>query len=196
MVRVPLQVVGQADSRGVPPFPLLGQRLHHDPVQLAPHQPRQPRRLDVPVGGQARRCLRCADPARRRRRLDLADDTQHFIKGRSLDRLAGNRRRAGQELVEDHAQGVDVGPGVDVQRVKGGLLRRHVPRRTRDAAERGKETVIGQPHAAGGLGQPEVDHLGDRLVIVGLDQNVRRLQIAMDDPLLVRVLHSRADLPE
>ena len=39
------------------------------------------------------------------------------------------RRRAGQQFVQDHAQGVDVGPRVDVHGVEGRLLRGHVQRR-------------------------------------------------------------------
>ncbi len=56
--------------------------------------------------------------------------------------------------------------------------------------------LLGQPHAAGGLGQAEVDHLGHRLIVMGLDQDVGGLEVAVDDPLLVRVLHRRAHLAE
>ena len=63
VVEEPLDVVGQADRRLVPPLPLLGQRLHHDPVEVAPHEPAQPRRLDLAVGGEARQRLGRADPA-------------------------------------------------------------------------------------------------------------------------------------
>ena len=63
-------------------------------------------------------------------------------------------------------------------------------------AEGGEQALLGQLQPAGGLGQAEVDHLGDRLAVVALDQDVRRLQVAVDDPLLVRVLHRRADLAE
>jgi hypothetical protein len=43
----------------------------------------------------------------------------------------------------------------------------------------------------GELRQAEVENLHDA---VGRDLDVRRLQIAMDDPLLVRVLEGLADL--
>ncbi len=69
-------------------------------------------------------------------------------------------------------------------------------RRAGDAAEGREQALLGQPQPAGGLGQAEVDHLGDRLVVVGLDQDVGGLEVAVDDPLLVRVLHGRADLAE
>ena len=54
---------------------------------------------------------------------------------------------------------------------------------------------IGQPRA-GRLGDAEVDHLGHRLAVVEGDQDVRRLQVAVDDALLVGVLHGLADRDE
>ena len=46
------------------------------------------------------------------------------------------------------------------------------------------------------LGDAEVDHLGHGLVIVLGDQDVDGLDIAMDDALLVGVLHGLADRQE
>ena len=46
------------------------------------------------------------------------------------------------------------------------------------------------------LARPKSITLGTGLAVVALDQDVRRLQVAVDDPLLVRVLHRRADLAE
>ena len=40
------------------------------------------------------------------------------------------------------------------------------------------------------------DDLGDRLAVVGFDEDVGRLQILMDDPFLMCVLHRRANLKE
>ena len=47
-----------------------------------------------------------------------------------------------------------------------------------------------------GLGDAEVDDLRDRLVPLQHHQDVRRLQVAMEDRLHVRVLHPLADLLE
>ena len=113
-----------------------------------------------------------------------------------MERLAADRGRAGQEFIQDHAQGVDVGPHVDVERVERRLLGGHVERGSGDRAERREQALLAQLHPAGGLGQAEVDHRGDRDAVVVLDQDVCRLQVAVDDPLLVRVLHGRANLPE
>ena len=77
--QVALEVARQAVGRLVSPVAVLLQRLHHDPVQLAAHQPAQPRRLDVrgrprSLGSSSVR----AQPRARPRRLLLADDPQHL----------------------------------------------------------------------------------------------------------------------
>jgi hypothetical protein len=48
----------------------------------------------------------------------------------------------------------------------------------------------------GGLGDAEVDHLRHRLVIVQRDQHVVWLEIAVNHPFLMRVLHGVTDLHE
>ena len=52
-----------------------------------------------------------AQPRARPRRLLLADHPQHLQDRRLLQPLAVQRRRAGQQLVEQHAQAVDVASG-------------------------------------------------------------------------------------
>ena len=59
----------------------------------------------------------------------------------------------------------------------------------------GEQRLLGQL-LAGRLGHAEVDHLGDRLAVVQRDQHVRRLEVAVDDPLLMGVLHRLADRDE
>jgi hypothetical protein len=54
---------------------------------------------------------------------------------------------------------------------------------------------VRQP-AFGRLGDAEVDHLRHRHPVVQRNENVRRLDVAMDDPLLVRVLDGLANLDE
>ena len=46
------------------------------------------------------------------------------------------------------------------------------------------------------LGHAEVDHLGHRLAVVQRDQDVGRLDVAMDDAFLMGVLHGLADRNE
>ena len=47
-----------------------------------------------------------------------------------------------------------------------------------------------------GLGQPKVDHLGNRFVVVRGHQYVRGFEVAVDDSFLMRVLDGLADLCE
>ena len=62
-------------------------------------------------------------------------------------------------------------------------------------AELGEQRPLGQP-LVDRLGDAEVDHLGHRLAVVERDQHVRRLDVAVDDPLLVGVLDRLADRDE
>ena len=72
------------------------------------------------------------------------------------------------------------------------LLRAHVQRRADQLREGRVEGLVGEglPRR---LGDAEVDDLGNRHTVVERDQDVRRLQVAVDDPLLVGVLHGPAD---
>ena len=46
------------------------------------------------------------------------------------------------------------------------------------------------------LGDAEVDHLDDLLVVVQRDHDVRRFQVAVDDSLLMSMLNRLADVDE
>ena len=56
-------------------------------------------------------------------------------------------------------------------------------------------SLLGQ-FLADGLGDPEVDHLRHRLPVVLHHQHVRRLQVPVNDPLLVGMLDAGTDLGE
>ncbi len=83
------------------------------------------------------------------------------------------RRPQRQQLVERQPQRVEVGPGV-ARALK--PLRRHVPQRADDVA--GVRQVLG----AGRLGQPEVGHPD---VALAIQEQVRRLDVAVEDALAV-----------
>ena len=98
---------------------------------------------------------------------------------------------AGQELVEHHAQGIDVargGQGLAADLFRTGVVRGH-------------ETPGGDRHRRVGAGQLGADQLGDAEVdqlghAVDPDQDVAGLEVAVDHHVLVRELHGVADLPE
>ena len=56
----------------------------------------------------------------------------------------------------------------------------------------GEHGAFGEP-LVGGLGDAEVDDLGDGHAVVERDEDVGRLDVAVDDPLLVGVLDGAAD---
>ena len=76
-----------------------------------------------------------------------------------------------------------------------GLLGRHVLRRADELAGLGEQR-FSVSLLADRLGDAEVDHLHARLAVLSGHQDVRRLEIAMDDRLLMRVLHRIARLDE
>ena len=98
-------------------------------------------------------------------------------KQRLTHRLAEERHSAGEHLVEDDAERVHVTERADLLEEAGGLLRRHVGRRTHDGAGTRLIDVLVEL-----LGQAEVGHLGHT---VGRQQHVDRLQVAMNDALAV-----------
>ena len=57
------------------------------------------------------------------------------------------------------------------------------------------QCLFGQP-LAGGLGDPEVDDLGRGTIALNRHEDVRRFQVPMNDALLVRVLHTFANIDE
>ena len=115
----------------------------------------------------------------RRRRRDLGE-----VLHRDLDRaLAGERDLAGEELEEHDPGRIEVRRLVD--RGAARLLGREVLRGADDRA------LLG--HLAGsGSRDPEVRHLHDSL---GVDDDVVRLDVAVDDAVAVRVAERREDLP-
>ena len=61
--------------------------------------------------------------------------------------------------------------------------------------ELGEERLVGQL-LSGGFGDTEVDDFGHRHAVVDGDQDVRGLEVAMDDALLMRVLDGLTNLHE
>ncbi len=128
-------------------------------------------------------------------RLGVLDQAGHPLHPGRTQGLGIQRQRAGQHLVEDHPQRIDVGAGVHVQPAGHRLFGGHVLGRADHRPGLRKQRVL-RKRLVDRLGDPEVDHLGHRLAVYQLHQHVRRLEIAMDDPLLMRVLDRLADRDE
>ena len=75
------------------------------------------------------------------------------------------------------------------------MLGAHVEGRADHQAVGRVERVLGQ-RLMHGFGEAEVDDLGHRLAVVEADKDVRRLQVAMDDPLVMGVLDRLANRDE
>src|SRR5204862_3232017 len=91
----------------------------------------------------------------------------------------------------------DVAARVDVEDGHHRLLWAHVGWRAEKLLERGEERLVGEPSLRG-LGDPEINDHGHpwRAGIMEGHQDVRRLQVPMDDAFLMGVLNRLADLNE
>ena len=117
--------------------------------------------------------LRLEPPGRDR---VVVNDLDERVQGR----LGLERRPAGEHLVEDGPQRIDIGRGTDLLAPPACLFRGHVAGRSEDVAGHRRTRAAGDQ-----LRQAEVDDLG---LAVGRDQHVVRRQVTMDDPPLVRRL--------
>ena len=107
-------------------------------------------------------------------RLLLGDPAEQLLAVGALE-----DRPEGHQLVEGRAQRVDVGPLVNDRVVGRRLLGAHVAQRAQHVAGRRQARLALEP------GQAEV---GDPEVPPAVDHQVRRLDVAVQHPLLVRVL--------
>src|SRR5664280_1478608 len=154
-------------------------------------------RFSLAMSGRGRpfRIEHRAQPRGRFRRLNFQDRAAHFIQPglKQFLRIEGSFAR--EQFVKQYSQAVNVAARVNVQARHHRLLGAHVGRCADELLERGEEGVIGQPSLRG-LGDAEINHLGHGHAVVDGDEDVRGLDVAMDDSLLVRVLDDLANLDE
>jgi hypothetical protein len=160
----PPQVVGEGRHAGVPAIGLLAQSARDDRLQVAAQRA-------VAFAERPRRLLRDAPQAARQR---IGGDV--------------DGQRAGEQLVGDDAEAVDVRAHVDPRRVAARLLGAHV----RQGAE--QLAVPGLPRGVA----VEVEQAGDAevedLAPAGfVDQHVGGLEVAVHQPALVRVADRLGD---
>ena len=172
-------VGAECRRRVVAPRTVLLERAHHDPIEFAAQDATAHRR----------------DPRRRPRRHVLADRAEQL--GVALLQRAVDVERLGprQQLVEQHAERVDVGARVDVEPGLLGLLGRHVVGRA-DHLLIAREQRLLRELRVGRLRDAEVDDRRLGLAVVQRDEHVGRLDVTMDDALVMRVLDRVAHLGE
>jgi hypothetical protein len=200
VLQVPPYIVGQGAGRGIATLAVLLERHHRDPVEVAAerahHQPRFAGAAARHLLEQFGRVARDGRHARARlRRLHLADDLQHLEEIQRCEVLAPERTLSDEQFVEHHAQGIDVCPRIEAFAGQPRLFGTHVFGRADELAGAGAQRVV-ELCAVERLGHAEVDDLGHRLAVRLGHQDVRRLEVAVDDRLLVRVLDTLADMDE
>ena len=171
LLQVPIEV-----ARRLIPFARIdAKRLQHNAVQFAEQSLSQLRRA---IGGLQVFAEVCAW----RRWRPLRGDVGHLL----FHPLVG--RPAGQQTVEDHAKGIDIGR--PMQSSSGQLLRTGEAGRHRAAAHHGeiRGRVGGRADQFGDAEVEQLDHTG----IGNLD--VGRLQIPMDDEIPMQVVNGPANL--
>jgi len=158
-----------------------GRRSHGRRGQEVPQVVGQVLRRRVPVRGALRQRLEANPfqflrhgvvPLAWRARLVRGDLLQQLLPG---VRVKGSPAR--EQLVEDDAQAEHVGAAVHAVALAAGLLGAHVGRRA-GVARAVAHVLLAQ-------GQPEV---GDEGPVGAVEQDVARLDVAVDHALLVRVL--------
>ena len=189
VIDVSPQVVAELRHRGIAFRRILFQRLAEDGLQVAPQLALKPRRRRRAGRGQRRRRLgrgpdlnRIGQP----HRLDFGHRL-HVVRRRLRRRTGG--MMAGQQLVQENAERVDVGRGGNG--AAGDLLRRCVlwrhrrSRLVRQDGQRGLGVVLNQ------LGDAEVEQLD---LSCRRHEDVRRLQVAVHDQVGVGVRDRRLDV--
>ena len=135
-----------------------------------------------------------AQPRGRARRFLFTDDPAHGVHAGARKFPGVERSFAREQFVEQHAERIDVAARVNVQPAHLGLLGTHVGRRADELPEGGEHGFVREPLIRRGLGNTEVNHLGHGQTVVPRDENVRRLDVAVNDSFLMRVLDGLADL--
>ncbi len=193
--QIPPHVVGQIGGGRVAERGRLAQRLEDDRVERSGQAALQRLGRLLPGLADPFRQQRFARPAgpgdgfrtghdrARPLRIPVADEARHL--GRRA-RGEAVRMVAGEQLVEEQAERVDVGglgDGLAENLLRAGVLRRHRPRQRRQgriAVHTGIEDFR----------NPEIEELG--LAVRG-HEDVAGLEIAMDDVVVVRVLDGVED---
>ena len=116
---------------------------------------------------------------------------RHVRGQQPLRRAARERRLSGEQLVREHAKGVDV-RAVIHGRIGTRLFGRHVRRCAECHAHRRGVAALAVARRRDGLGDPEV---GDHGAAAG-QQHVVRLDVAVHDATIMRIRERRRDLAQ
>ena len=191
------QVVGQLTGGPVAAFRIPAQRHPGDPGEVAPQHALELPDRGIPKGRDLVGRFRSPRRSGGRgvvergggRTLRIAQHGPLQLRSRRVFQPVGES--PAEELIEQEAEGIDVGRGRD--RAAGELFRRRVERR--------RQPALGLRLAKREVEDVRVEQLGDaeveQLHLAGLgDEDVRRLQIPVHDQVRVGVLDGLADLEQ
>ena len=122
---------------------------------------------------------------------------QRWLGGLHLDQRGGRivaheGRAATQEVVEEGAETIDIAGHADLAALARRLFRGNVAGRAEHLARKGQVRSPKSKVRSGGqpLGQAEV---GDAGLVERIDENIRRLEVAVEDAALVGVVDGFGD---
>ena len=192
---MPLHVGGEFSRGAVASGAVLFQRLHRDPVEIPGQLPPQDSRVrpSIPRGFRGLLPAQRPEASARLRRLLFPDHAPDLVEPGPAQLLRIERQGPDEHLVQQHPQRVDVRPGIHILGGDQRLFGAHVFRRTDHLPQLGEDRPLGQLTVER-LGHTEVDDLRHRQSVLLGHQHVGRLEVAVQDRLLVRVLHAVTDL--
>ncbi len=192
---MPLNILRQSIRRLISPRPVLLQTLHHHPIQIPAEQRYQFLRIHPPPLRRRRR-IRSRHPAqsiRRPHRIRLPNPTPHLIHPRLHQLLRIKWRSPRQKLIQQNPQTVDIAPSINIQRAHLRLLGAHIRRRPHKLLKLRVNRLLRQIPLRR-LRDPKINHLRHRNPIMQRHQNIRRLNVPMNNPLLMRMLNRMTDI--
>ena len=98
-----------------------------------------------------------------------------------------------QQLIEQDSQGINVATRINIQPTQPGLLRTHVGRSAEKLLKGGHQRLLRSSPLDGRLGEAEINDLRPWPVFLLGYQNIRWLDVLVNDPFLMRMLHGLAD---
>ena len=172
-------------------IPILFDRLEHDAIEVTMQQLPQSIRLDLTKLGNGRSLgiLQSTKPSRRFGSIGFSDLSAKLIVGLFLNCGFVDWCGAGKQFVKQDSEAINVAACIDIESAQPSLFGTHIRGSPHQLHEACIERFVRQTLSADCLRQAEVNYLDNRFRADLSYQNVRRFDIAMDDPFLMRVLN-------
>ncbi len=188
-----MHVFGQLGCRRVAPVRFRLHRFANDRFEVPREQRFEPVDFEAPqtrhlYGSPSRR----PQPSAHSWGFLVAQGGEKRRESTLAQHLRLERQDPGEQLVEDDPEGVDIAPRIDGALGPSGLFRAHVVGGTDPLPFCGEQRLLVRAESDR-LGDAEIDDLRYLLPVFDRHQDVAGLQVAVDDPFLVRMLNPAAD---